>query len=480
MTTPHNQGEWMDWFGRLNSDEIIHRAAYVPANPIQGLENLSVDEACQTLDQAWKAIFVPGPQHVKILRSLLDQARGFARRTYPTLKDYNRLRYYGIQGSCTPQPIRCLTGLAGVSKSSLVRAFERICQLPSGPEFSAEGQRLQIYPVRRMELNGQPAIRGVLRSIANPIALAGRAMNETAGLMEHVGDWLQATATSTLLVDEMQFFTQSSSASTKTSQLIMTLANLGPPLVYVANFSLVKKLLLRPQEEKDRFLAAPLVLNPPGADDPYWTATVKEYLAVAPDTISLDANIHAPDLHRYSAGLFRALRQLLLQAYREAREQGKHIVTLEDIKRAYRSRTYSSHRKDVEDLASLSVSSLMAEKRPDLVCPFGEFQPVGQRKIIKSALSSPSQRSPLDAPVAMLESTLSVGARGTLRDLRQAATQPPEKRTTATVTHLVKATPVSAHTLRQGTQVLRDVLKRSASSTKSPNACPEADDVKSK
>lgn len=480
MIPPHNQCEWLDWFDRLHTDEIIRVAAYVPGSPVRDLANLSIDEACQKLDYAWKAIFVPGPQHVKILRSLLDQARGFAKLTYPTLKDYNRLRYYGIQGLCTPQPIRCLTGLAGVSKSSLVRAFERICQLQYGAEFSAEGQRLQIYPVRRLELDGQPAIRGVLRSIANPFALTGRAMNETAGLMEHVSDWLQATATSTLVVDEMQFFTQSSSASTKTSQLIMTLANLGPPLVYVANYSLVKKLMLRPQEEKDRLLAAPILLNPPEADDPHWVATIKEYLAVAPDTITLDANVHAEVLHQYSAGLFRALRQLLLQVYREARERGKHIVTLEDIKFAYCSRAYSSHRRDVEDLKSLAFSSPMSEKRPDLVCPFGEIKRTEPRKLVQPRSPLQAQRIPSDAPTTMLESTLSVEARVTLRDLRRAATRPPEERTTATVTRLVKATPVSAHTLRQGTQILRDVLKRPASSTKSPSASPEADDVKTK
>jgi len=308
--------------------------------------------------------------------------------------------------------------------------------------------------------------------------LAGRAMTGVAGLMEHVGDWLMATATSTLVVDEMQFFTQSNSASTKTSQLIMTLAHLGPPLVYVANFSLITKLMLRPQEEKDRLLAAPMVLAPPLAHDPWWIAAIGEYLSVAPATFKFDAVTHALELHRYTAGLFRALRQLLLQAYREARVLGRHDVTMEDIRRAYRSRTYSSHRRDVEDLASLAVSSLMEGKRPDLVCPFAEL-----RTAMRAAANSSPQQLPkpvlsvLDAPAAMIESTISAGAKTTLRDLRRVANLPPDERITAKVTRLPKRPPVTAQSLLQGAQVLRDVLKSPHAASKT-HANLEAGDAK--
>lgn len=479
MTEGHKQCEWLGWFDRLDTDEAIRLAAYLPVVPVPDLEHLSVDEACQTLDRAWKAIFVPGPQHVQILRSLLDQSRGFARSMYPTVKEYNRLRCSGTQGAITSEPIRCLTGLAGVSKSSLVGAFERICRLQPTAEFQTDGQRLMIYPARRLEIGGQPAVRGILKGMANPMALAGRAMTEMSGLMDHVRDWFMATATSTLVVDEMQFFTQSRSASTKTSQLIMTLASLGPPLVYVANFSLVQKLMLRPQEEKDRLLAAPIVLNPPAADDSWWTVAVGEYMAVCPQTFKLDASVQVQALHRYTAGLFRALRQLLLQAYREARGQNKHQVTLEEVKLAYRSRIYSSHRKDVEDLASLAVSGLMAEKRPDLVCPFTEIQVAARASTVKLTLAQQQRNvSSWDPPSVLIESTISAHATAALRDLRRATDRPPEGPTSATVTRLPKRDPVSAQSLLQGAQVLRDVLTQPRAATKKVRSGAQTSDAK--
>jgi hypothetical protein len=446
------QCQWLGWFDRINSDEAIRLASFAPAARLRGLEQLAIEESCQRLDDAWRAIFVPGPEHIQILRTLLDQARTYARTTYPTIKDYHRLRCLGVQGTAPAQPIRCLTGLAGVSKSSLMRAFERICCVGPPSKFLVEGYSLEIHPVRRSEIGGQPAVRGILRALANPVALDGRAMNEISGLMANVSDWLMATATSTLVVDEMQFFTQSSSASTKTAQLIMTLANLGPPLVFIANYSLVNKLLLRPQEEKDRILAAPLVLNPPAADAPWWREALQEYLAVSPVTFKLDPATDGEELHRFTAGMFRALRQLLLQAYREARAKGRHEVLLDDVRQAYRSRTYSIRRKDVEDLASLSISNRMADTRPDLVCPFTDLQPL-RRSVVTGSNTARLVHLPAllaDAPAALIESTISPAAKATLRVLRKAANKPVEERVTATVTPLRRRAPISAQSLRQG------------------------------
>lgn len=475
MSRGSKQSEWMDWFDQFDTDESIRVAACRPIVPVHGLGLLTIGEACQKLDKTLRAVFVPGPQHVEILRGLLDQARGFARVTYPTVTDYNRLRCSAKQESADPQQIRCLTGLGGVSKSSLVEAFERICRLQPSAEFQTNSQRLLIYPVRRVVIDGKPAVRCILKGMANQFALSGRAMNEMGDLMEHVKDWFLATATSTLVVDEMQFFTQSSSASAKTSQLIMTLANLGTPLVYVANYSLVRKLMQRPQEEKDRLLAAPTVLNPPAADDPWWIATVEQYISASPGVFRLDAGIHARDLHRYTAGLFRALRELLKQAYREAREQGRDIVGLDDVRSAYRSRSYSSHRKDVEDLASLAVSNSIAEKRPDLVCPFAEVQLGGRTSATNLAFSQRTAPAVLPS-AALIESSISREAKVTLRDLRRAADLPPEERTTAKVTRLARRPQVSAQTLSQGAQALRDALNHKRPATEKSLQVESSDD----
>lgn len=475
--------DWLYWFDRLDNDEAIRLAAYVPVVPVRDLQTMRVDEACRRLDETWRNVFVPGAQHVDILRALVDQAKGFAQSIHPTIKDYNRLR-----NAVRPVPsgvpsIRCLTGLAGVSKSALVKTFERICQLEHPGQFVAEGQRLALRPVRRVEIDGQPSIRSILRDLANPLAVAGKAMPDSTVLMAHLRDWFMATGCCALVLDEMQFLTQSSTASTKTTQVIMCLANLGVPLLYVANYSLVKKLMQRPHEEKDRLLAAPIVLSPPDPDTPWWTAAVAEYLAVSPECFRIDAAANARELHRLTAGLFRTLRHLLLQAYREAISAGSLFVSMKEVRLAYRSRAFSCHRKDIEDLASLAVSRLMEEKRSDLMCPFSEIK---ERPVATSMTKTSSQQltpsTPIfDAPSYLLESALSAEAKANLDVLRQAANRPLEERVTAEVTRLPRRTGVSAQSLMEGAQLLRNGLSTSCSKNKAENIStlpPEPEDEK--
>lgn len=475
--------DWLYWFNRLDNDEEIRLAAYTPVVPIKALQTMRIEAACSKLDEAWKNVFVPGPQHVDILRTLVDQAKEFAQSNHPTLKDYNRQ----LSANLPPaglQPIRCLTGLAGVSKSSLVKAFERICQLEHPGQFIAEGQRLALRPVRRVEIDGQPSTRSILKNLANPLAIASKAMSDTAALMAHLRDWFMVSGCCSLVVDEMQFFTQSSTASTKTSQVIMCLGNLGVPLIYIANYSLVRKLMLRPHEEKDRLLAAPIVLDPPNPDAPWWAAAVTEYLAVSPECFRIDVPANAGELHRLTAGLFRALRQLLLHAYREAVSTGSTFVSMREVRLAYRSRAFSCHRKDIEDLASLAVSRLMEEKRFDLTCPFAEIKDATiATRTLKPAWPQQltATASPIGSQNFLLESTLSVDEQACVDVLRQAANRKPEERITAKVTRLPRRTAVSAQSLIQGAQLLRNGLSTSRSKSKAENTSTsplEPDDEK--
>lgn len=454
------QPEWMSWFSRLDSEDAIRRAAYMAVNPIDDFHTMGIEEACRNLDLRWKEVFVPSPQHIAILRSLVEQAADIARSQYPTLRAYNRYRSEGMQPSSSFQQIHCLTGLAGVSKSSLMKAFERICGLGNGGILIAEGQRLNLQPVRRIAIDGQQSIRNVLKGISNPIAAAGKQMSNTAILMAHVRDWLSATATCLLVVDEMQFFTQSSTANTKSSQLIMTLATLGVPVIFVANYSLVNKLLQRPQEEKDRLLSAPIVLNPPTADDDWWTECVVEYSKVAPGRFLVTAPADVEEIHRLTGGLCRALREILLQAYKEASERGGATVTMHEVRLAYSSRTYSARRKDIEDLASLSISPVMGAQRPDLVCAFTERPIRTHRPQPDKTAKGTIAVQPIDVSAALLESTISADARNTLRVLRKSSVNALDDQS-AKVVPMPKRTPVSAESLLDGARLLRQSMDKS-------------------
>lgn len=456
MSSDISKHEWLYWFDRYNDDASLINAANVPGKPIDPRPLSSTEESCQMLNRHWEQIFVAGPQHVKMLRMLIDSAKGFARTHQPNLREYNRQRSLNNSIPFSDQAIYCITGLAGVSKSSTTKALSRICELDETGRYLADGQNLALRPVRRISISSSASISEILKGMANPIAMAGRKTVDLSWLMAHLRDWFQATATSSLVVDEMQFFTQSSAASTRTVQLIMTLAALGVPIFYVANYSLVRKLMKRPHEEKDRLLSNTLILEPPRIGESWWVDVVKEYLAVLPGVFLINAHGDAHELHQLTAGLFRILKNLLLQAYRDATLNGDPYVRMSDVRAAYRGRSFSSHRKDVEDLKSLSISNHLVDIRSDLVSPFDEIadrHSDGQSKKHQGHRKIPHGLN--NAPAVMIESTISKAARSELKKLRKAADD--SSQTKASVTRIPSTITRSAQDLRNGASLLNEI-----------------------
>lgn len=463
--------DWLSWFDGLEDEEAIRSAAYAPCSEVTDLSSMPPDVAAEALTFAWKNVFVPGKDHLQLLSRLLQIAGAFARAQFPTLNAYNRLRSATPVEPAAPQPLICLTGLAGVSKSSLMGVLQRLLQPKDGPRFVTTDQVLAIYPFRRVTINGHPSIASILKSLSNPVAASYGSTQNLSFLKTHVRDWFGATATCMLGVDEMQFFTQSSNASTQSSQLIMTFANLGVPALYAANYSLVNKLLLRPQEERDRLLARPMILNPPSVDDPVWRAVIDELISVSPGVFKLDSSRDGAALHRYTAGLYRALRELLVTAYRDSRDDGRFEVTMQDVQRAYRGRSYSIRRQDVEALASLAQSSVMEERRPDLVCPFMELDPSGRRPAPPPrSAATPASPHAVTIPEALVQSTMNVKARAALKQYRATVAAPEDSVPSQTLRSTRPRTvPVTAEALLRGDQLLRSTsAKARRPATQSP------------
>ncbi|MBN8779571.1 MULTISPECIES: hypothetical protein [unclassified Thiobacillus] len=114
----------------------------------------------------------------------------------------------------------------------------------------------------------------------------------------------------------------------RATQILLSMSYLGLPMVNIANFSLVHKLMQRPQEDRQRLLAKPCVLVPDSPESQDWIQTLATYRAVASDVLVYDPVNDAKYIFLLSAGIKRLVVRLLVLGYRISRKLRGHVATV--------------------------------------------------------------------------------------------------------------------------------------------------------
>jgi len=419
-----SRSPWIEGLPVYRDVAAIRQAVIMRASPVDGLDRLPRTAAEEQLKNALEQIYIPGDQHCEALLNILGQLRAFVAGRYPDARHY--LASINRSQSVVPtiNSIRCLTGLAGVGKTCLIAAIKRLVQKERVATIDRNHPDILIRYVQSLTINTKSSNRALMMPLANPTFLAGRRGAAVGDLGGHVRTWLHTTGSGLLLIDELQFLTQSQTANTRVAQVLLMMGYLGIPVLYAANYSLGHRLMRRPQEERQRLLIDPIDLLPEAPDSPAWRQLMDEYVRIAPEIFQVDAATYARELNQLTAGTGRLLKILFVLAFGRACERrGARVVTIDDLRAAYRSGAFSTMREDVEALASLSVSPLLVDKCPELVSPFrGErttetVKRPGQRAVHPGPETERAAVAPL-AVAYQLESTLSPDARKILTAMR--------------------------------------------------------------
>lgn len=344
------------------SEQSLRSRLAVKVERLKGLGDLGPAEAASQLEATFKVVVVPTAQMVAAILQLIERARAYCDRAYPNSVAVRSLMY-GSTSAFTPENCQatCLTGLAGVGKSVLFNAFCRIFESSEFVEFPGHA-RLELHACWRMTIRGRAGFAHLVhphfrdQSKLSPSRILGCAVSEAA-----------AQGIALILPDEFQFIT-SSDANALMANLLFRLAQIGPPVIYACNFSMVRALWRRPQQDRDRLLLNPIILHPEqlGAD---WTATVEGCLEVADEFSLLKTESDIQLLYDYTFGIKRSLRSLLVLAYLQMRKERQTRVTTSHLSTAYGSPEYAAMREDVENLFQGAVTPSLLRK--DLTCPFG-------------------------------------------------------------------------------------------------------------
>lgn len=362
------------------TDKVLRSRIAVKVEPLKGLADIGPVEAGSRLEACFKTVVVPTNQMIAIVRQLIERAKAYCDQVYPDTVAVRALMY-GSSPSPTKENCQatCLTGLAGVGKSVLFDAFCRVFGTSEFIEIPGHA-RLELQACWRMTIRGRagftqmvhPHFRDQTEVSANRILEA--AVSEAA-----------AQGIALILPDEFQFIT-SGSANTMMANLLFRLAQVGPPVIYACNFSMLHSLWRRPQQDRDRLLLNPIILHPEelGGD---WKTTVEGYLEVAEEFALLNNESDIRLLHDYTYGIKRSLRSILVLAYLQMRRDKQPQVTKKHLTAAYKSFEYGAMREDVENLVQGAVTKSLLRK--DLTCPFGSSASV---PLAKNVVEHPPAR----------------------------------------------------------------------------------------
>lgn len=438
---------WVDRFPELTDSQIRTRIAqHGPV--LTDLGQLQPSEGAIKLRYGLESVFVATSSIVSILTDMLDMCRAHSASMYATPKQYLE-RAYAKTLPIMPYRARCLTGPAGVGKSSLLEAFIRLVPPPSTICVDENHEGIQMRSYLLLSVQSRVGRKNLLAGLIESITSNPAPCTDMNRMAEALCRQIYLTGIPILMADEFQFASGSTRANTLVTQLLHQLAELGAPFVYGANYSLVHRLMSRPQEDRQRLLSNPIILLPDTAQSIDWVNTVAGYLAVAPEVFDLDANRHAVALHRYSGGVKRLLVRLLYLAYAQAPGGRMRKVRLEDVEKAYKSTAYAADRVDLEIVMRQAIER--KQLRSDLWCPF-ELPPEKNVATAQPAIDSHRDR----IAEQMIRGALTPSAwqnMGSPPDKRAAASS---KKTSTVVP--IKQTRASASTLLQGSALVRAAI----------------------
>ncbi|CAD6556357.1 hypothetical protein LMG27952_06097 [Paraburkholderia hiiakae] len=356
MTT--NESPWVSRFSGLINRETIRERVELRPEPILNIGDMCPSEANDRIKKALARVFYPSDECLDFLLQWMRIARFHSLEMYATPRVFVEgvyRRESPLPESCFPL---CLTGLAGTGKSALVGALERLMPKPSTVT-ATDGTEFPLVSYRAIAVRICSTPRDILTQFAQREG-GGRVLSEFLRRLAYRDGW------ALVLQDEFQFATQSEKANTRVTQMILAMCYIGVPAVYVANYSLLHKLKLRNQEEKDRLLQYVEILHPDDHTSDDWRTLLRWYRDVAPDVFIFDPEGDAEAIHRLTAGVKRHVVSLLKIGFEKAFSKGE-IVDYPVLEKAYKSRKYATFRDTVEALPKLHGP--FRNSRKDLWCP---------------------------------------------------------------------------------------------------------------
>lgn len=344
--------------------EGIRKRVTVRPEALADLESAQPLIDAEQLFDRLKDIYLPNEFSLDFIQEMVSLAHLHSRKIFSSEAGYAKNIFTPPEAEVYPI---CLTGLAGVGKTQTIAALRRA--MPPPIEFACDLYQgsIELTSLWYASARGKASGKQLLLDFVIGGGHDGRGGN-VAKLLVECRQRGYRDGVTTVVLDETQHINTGLGAS-KVTDILLTMAAIGPPMIFVSNYSLVHKLLRRNSEDKQRLLSEPRVMLPEDPKSRDWTDFVSECIRVSGGRIKAVGDEFATELYRSTFGIKRLAVQLLKLAYIECRTAGRKRIELDDLTKAYRSSSYSSNARDVEAL-QLDTVRAGSSGRLDLKCPF--------------------------------------------------------------------------------------------------------------
>jgi hypothetical protein len=360
------------------SDEALSRKLRVAPVARPDLHEHTPKAAGELLDDCLKALFHPSAQDLRVVRTLADIAGAHAVRAYASLDAFVRGAQIKPRVAGDPATLRnemrltMLTGPAGVGKSEVAQATAKLLWTETKVCASPGMKPFPIRPIGAFSIGQDLKNASRLNAIAKSIGLEPQASRGDAADMSQLALRLYQWGCCMLIPDEVQFITKTESNAQVTS-ILLQLGRLGPPVVYVCNYDLGHKLKQRPPQDKARLLSKPIIMLPDPHDDPAFVGLLVDIGEVLAGVVQIDFEEHARQIHSWTFGIRRCVRNLFVVAYvlmrRDKRPASQALrLTIAHLHSAYEHVDYEESKEAV--IESRNALNSIGKADSDFRCPF--------------------------------------------------------------------------------------------------------------
>lgn len=345
--------------------ESIRRRVIVRPEPVKGLELLLPWVAAEQLAEKLREIYLPNEFSLNFIHEMIHLAYLHNLKIFSSPAGYAARIFNPPEAEVYPI---CLTGLAGVGKSQTIAALRRALPPPTDLACDLYQGTVELTSVWYASARGKAGGKQLLLDFVHGGGHDGRGSN-LAKLLVECRRRTNRDGVSMVVLEETQHINTGMAAS-KVTDILLTMAAIGPPMIFVSNYSLVHKLLRRNSEDKQRLLSEPRIMLPEDPKSQDWADYINECIRVSGCREKGGEEEFAAELYRSTFGIKRLAVQLLKLAYIECRTAGRNRIELEDLHKAYRSSGYTSNAQEVEELQLQVIDRGSSRSHLDLRCPF--------------------------------------------------------------------------------------------------------------